>query len=679
MRSRKILCLANFLLFGSIASPIFSQKSAAPPPDTLKDSELKQVVVTAQFAPTDLRETVNSVRLLDRKTIEQRAAVNLEELLRNEPTLRISQDAILGSALSINGMQGQNVKILVDGVPVVGRLNGNVDAGQLPLAAVRQVEIIEGAQSLMYGSEASAGVINLVTRQSQLKKFEAEASSLFETNGFWNRQARAGLQLGKFFVQANAGVNEFEPQPDSSGRSQTWNPKFQKFARTSVRFMPSERLDLRLSGNIFSEKVTNLGEIRRPNFKPYAFDDFYFTDRADVSMHGQGNFSKIFWQATTSYNRFDRVKNAYRTNFEAAEQLPLDGMQDTAAATGFLARSTFASQYSGRVNWLAGFESFYETAKDRRINDSTRNESGFATNHDLGIFSSLKFRISEKLVVQGGARVTLNQRFGQALTPAAWLRWSPSDKWVLKASYANGFRSPGLKELFFEFIDINHHVVGNPDLTPERSNNFRLELSHPFLKKKDWTATATLLGFWNDVRNRIALTLIKDIEYTYLNVEKWQTRGTGLTVRVGKKDLFQYQTALVLTGFYNNFLSQDASLPTLLWSPDWSNDLNFYFFKSRLNLNFWHKMTGSTPYFFEEGGATVEGKIGAWHLLNASVGTHFWKEKIRLAVGAKNLLDVRQVRAGATNEVGHENAGISQPAHWGRSFFVQASINLGAK
>ena len=168
--------------------------------DTLPDGQLAPLVVTAQFTPTDVRQTVNSVRVLNRQTIEQRSAVNLEELLQAEPNIRLSQDAVLGSALSVNGLRGENVKVLVDGVPVVGRLNGSVDAGQLPLGAVQQVEIIEGAQSLLYGSEASAGVINLVTRKSQPHRFEAEANTQFESNGFRNLQGRAGLRLGKFLL-----------------------------------------------------------------------------------------------------------------------------------------------------------------------------------------------------------------------------------------------------------------------------------------------------------------------------------------------------------------------------------------------------------------------------------------------------------------------------------------------
>ncbi len=677
--SKKAFCPLVLPLFLAISAQVFSQNFVAPKfeVDTLKDAEIQQVVVTAQFAPTDSRQTVNSVRVIDKKTIEQRGAVNLEELLQNEPGLRIKQDAILGSSLSINGLQGQNVKILVDGVPVIGRLNGSVDAAQLPLGAVRQVEIIEGAQSLMYGSEASAGVINLITKNSQAPKIEAEANFLHETNGFSTKQARVGARLGKFFLSANAGLTDFSPAPDSTERNQVWNPKNQKFARAALRFSPSEKLDLRLTGNLFHEKITNLGEIRRPTYKPYSFDDYYFTDRGDVSLHAEGKFSQFFWQTTAAYNRFDRVKNGYRLDLENAEKTLLPEAQDTSAAQGFLWRSTFASQKNRPLNWLAGFEHFTETARDRRISDSTRTESGFAINRDLGVFSSLKWTVSPKIILQTGARLTLNQRFGSAFSPSAWLRWSPAKNLTVKASYANGFRSPGLKELYFQFIDVNHFVVGNPDLKPEHSHNFRLEIARPFFEKNRFSTTATVHGFFNKINDRIALTQTGQVEYVYLNIEKWQTTGAGFSLNLNWYDRVKWNSAVVLTGFYNTFLSEDASLRPMLWSPDWTNDLTFSFLKNRASLNFWHKTTGSTPFFFLEDGKTYEGKIKAWHLLNGSVGGNFFQKKIRLTGGVKNILDTRQIEAGATDGVGHQNAGFQQPAHWGRTFFVQGIFALG--
>jgi len=137
--------------------------------------DLRDVVVTAQYAPTDARSAVHPVRTLDRQTLDRRFAATAAEALAYDPALRISQDMVLGSALSLLGQDGQGVKVLVDGVPVIGRMNGNVDLGQLPLHRVERIEIVEGPLSVQYGTDALGGVVHLITKPSQLKKVESSA------------------------------------------------------------------------------------------------------------------------------------------------------------------------------------------------------------------------------------------------------------------------------------------------------------------------------------------------------------------------------------------------------------------------------------------------------------------------------------------------------------------------
>lgn len=654
----------------------FCTAQAPIPADTI---DLSTVVVTAQFAPTESRSAVNSVRVIGQKTIENRAANNLMELLQTEANLRISQDAILGSSLTINGLQSENIKILVDGVPVVGRLDGSIDVGQLPLNAVRQVEIIEGAQSLMYGSEASGGLVNLLTKQSQTHRLETEVTGLVENNGYRSLNARAGANLGKFFFSTNIGALRFEPASDSTGRDQIWNPKEQQNARATLRFTPNDHLNLRASGSFFTEKVTNLGEVRRPQFKPYAFDDYYRTVRSDATLNGDGwlRNNSLYWQATAAWNRFDRRKNSFRTDFEEDTQTLLDGQQDTSAAVGYLLRATLASDRK-RKKWdfLAGTERYTEQAEGVRIVDSTENKTGFAEISNLGIFGSLKFRPWAKLTLQGGGRFTHNSSFGAAFTPSLWLAWRPSSEWEIKASYANGFRSPALKELYFNFIDINHFITGNTDLQPERSHNLRMELKHLHSFEPGWQLDLMLSGFFNQVRDRIILTEYAPAQYHYENLAEWRTMGSSFTAGL-KKGAIRLRSSVVFSGYFNSLFEEGNDVPALSWSPDWVNDLTVDLLKERASISVWHKMTGKTPYFFTENDETVEGVTESWHLLNASLRGSFWNNKIRIVGGVKNLLDVQQIRAGATGT--HNSGDGLRPAHWGRSFFLQATFLLNSK
>lgn len=667
--NRIFLCL--------VGATVVLQARAQSVTDSLPDNQLNQVVVTAQFTPTDARQSVSSVRILNRQTIERRAVVSLGELLQAEPNIRISQDPVLGSAVSLNGLRGENLKILIDGVPVTGRLNGSIDAGQLPMNTIQQVEIIEGAQSLLYGSEASAGVINLVTRKSQLNPLEAEASGQVESNGIQMYQARAGARMGKFLFQLSGNTFSFTPQEDTTiGRDQIWNPKHQQSGRAMLRFNPSRKLDLRVSGGLFQEQVDNLGDLRRPQFRPYAFDDYYNTDRADITTQAEGwTKNRLYWQATAGWNRFYRVKNSFRYDFETAENTLLEGEQDTASAEGLLTRFTLSSDVKERpFNFLAGLENYAETATGDRILDTTAGQPGLANGNDLGLFVSGRYRIGTQLTLQGGARWTINQRFGSAITPTIWMLWQPAENLQTRLSYANGFRSPGLKELFFNFIDVNHYLVGNAALRPEKSHNIRAEVTHSFRPNSRHAFSARFTAFYNLVYDRIVLAEFAPVQYQYINLDKWQTTGTGLGVTWTCDEWLRARTELVITGYHNEFAGD--SLPRLSWSPDWVNDISMQFFDDRLFVNIWHKFTGRTPYFFEDKGEIIPGESASWHLLNVSAGTGIFKNKWRINTGIKNLAGIRQIRSGSS-ELGHNTGDRILPVHWGRTFFVTVTGNIG--
>ena len=114
------------------------------------------------------------------------AANNLKDLLEKQLNMSVTVDNILGSSVSIQGISGQNVKILIDGVPVIGRLNGNIDLTQINLNNIERVEIIEGPLSVDYGTDALAGTINLITDKQLNDGFSSTYNLYYETVGQYN-------------------------------------------------------------------------------------------------------------------------------------------------------------------------------------------------------------------------------------------------------------------------------------------------------------------------------------------------------------------------------------------------------------------------------------------------------------------------------------------------------------
>jgi outer membrane receptor for ferrienterochelin and colicins len=154
--------------------------------DSLKALELKEVVVTGQFEPQSLRKSVYQVRTINSEIIKTRSAVNVQSILSTELGIRFSNDGVLGTAdISLMGMSGQNVKVLLDGVPLLDRGATKESLNQIDINTIERIEIVEGPMSVVYGSDALAGVINIITKKAieEEPDFSVEARILEETSG----------------------------------------------------------------------------------------------------------------------------------------------------------------------------------------------------------------------------------------------------------------------------------------------------------------------------------------------------------------------------------------------------------------------------------------------------------------------------------------------------------------
>ncbi|RMG59670.1 MAG: TonB-dependent receptor, partial [Bacteroidetes bacterium] len=123
----------------------------ASPPDSTHSLNMEAVVITGQHGAVRASRAAHRVRIIDRQRIEAQGAVTLAEVLGQELNLRINQDPALGAQVQMQGISGENVKILLDGMPVPGRLGGGLDLSQLPLQDIERIEIVEGPMSVEYG------------------------------------------------------------------------------------------------------------------------------------------------------------------------------------------------------------------------------------------------------------------------------------------------------------------------------------------------------------------------------------------------------------------------------------------------------------------------------------------------------------------------------------------------
>ena len=174
--------IKNILILIFFCNVVYSQNND---PDSVQISKyLKEVVITGQLSSTNKKNAVHDITIIDSKTIRNGAFTNLSDILKYQNNIRISSDNILGSQINIQGITGENIKVLIDGVPVIGRLNGNIDISQINLNNVERIELVEGPLSVNYGSDALGGTINIITKKT--KEARQFFDSYYETVGKYN-------------------------------------------------------------------------------------------------------------------------------------------------------------------------------------------------------------------------------------------------------------------------------------------------------------------------------------------------------------------------------------------------------------------------------------------------------------------------------------------------------------
>ena len=657
--------------------------------------ELTDVVVTAQYAPTDVREAVHPVRLLDRRDIANRFSATLDEVLAYDAGIRVRQDLILGSALSLLGQDGQGIKILVDGIPVVGRMNGNIDLGQLPLHQIERIEIVEGPLSVQYGTDALGGVINLITRSSQVGRVEPQLRASYESLGESRLDGSLGVWVrDDLLVRMHGGGLRFDGVAFSEGRDILWNPKEQWYAGGQARWNLKDGMSLRYRGQIMEEEIVNLGEIRRPQFKPYAFDDTYLTNRQDHTLQFNSSWSqgRLYTEIITSLNHWDRIKRRERTDLEAQTGELILGEQDTNDITGYHIRATTGTQFAGKWNGLLGTEMRWDVATGDRIIDPREREPGYSRIADYAVFGSLRYQPWKWLEAEAGARWAYNERYPSPVVPSIHLRIPFDPAWTLRASYARGFRAPNARELYFQFVDANHFILGNPDLKPEESDNVQVSLDWR-KAQGDWQWEARAMGFVNQVRDRIDIYEYYEVDgeriptrgdtttlqFAYFNFADFRTHGGQVRAEASWRN-WSLQGTWQVTGFRQNEANNDASVPTWTYANEASGEVRWSWPKVGLGINFlgryYDRLLSFYPEPGDDGQAVVRRREQAGYtLLDANVRKSFWEDRIRLNVGIRNLLGVRQTGVLDTGASLQHNSGTGMvPVSAGRTWIVGVEL-----
>jgi vitamin B12 transporter len=481
-------------LFMTVPALCRAQSPTPSPSPTQIESESAPVVVTATRIETPINQIGSSVTVIDDVEIELNQQRTLPDALQTVPGLNIVQTGGPGGKASVfvRGSNSNDTKVLIDGIDTNDpSQDGVFDFGQVLTSDLARVEVLRGPQSSLYGSDALAGVINLVTKKGEgPPRFEGmlEGGS-FDT---FNQSARASGSISRFnysFSVAHLFVDDTPVTPLDllpPGRKRIND----SYENTTL----STRLGADLTDTFGLEAVARYTD----SMLFFTGDDFSVFPSVPAAEQSEQHAQQLFTRGQTQLALFDGAfKNTfglgytlYRTKIQAPDTgfgLPPANLNNgDRLKFDWLGNITITEQYA----LLLGFEDQNDRLLDSPISVGNGNFAGFA---------ELQSEIVHGLFAAASVRHDENERFGGKTTwriaPAYLV---PKIGTKLKLSYGTGFKAPSLTQLFVDFPAFN--FFANPNLKPEESEGYDFGFEQPLWQDR---VRFGVTYFHNEITNLI--------------------------------------------------------------------------------------------------------------------------------------------------------------------------------
>jgi outer membrane receptor for ferrienterochelin and colicins len=575
----------------------------------------------------------------------------------------------------MQGLGGEHIKFLIDGVPVIGRMNGNIDLGQLNLYNVEHIEVIEGPMSVIYGSNALAGVINIITKENKNTRYTTNANAYLESVGVYNFSADASIKKNRLGGSIALARNFFDGYSTyDTTRYQSWKPKRQYNVDAALNYSHKD-LKAGVSASYFNELLIDKGNLIKPYYET-AFDNHFKTNRLTTKFDLSKRVLKDrYLTVLGSYSIYDRVKNTYFTDLTTLESNLTTNTadQDTSKFNQYLLRAEFSkSNQDSKLNYQLGFDLNYENGAGKRILDQKQSQGDYAA------YLSMKISPIVRFMIQPGLRYSYNTKYAAPLVYSLNLKWDIREELSLRGSYAKGFRAPSIKELYLEFVDVNHNIRGNENLEAEHSQNINISLKYNH-EKETYDYGLEMSLFYNNINHSISLASVdfNSSLYTYVNVDNMITQGFQLNFNNRIYPWLDIKLGYGETGRKQIF--RDNVTYDMVYSSDVVANVNYLWRKTDVSFSVFYKYNGAYPeVFLGDNGSVYQTIMESYNTLDVSVSRWFWNNRLNAQFGAKNLFDNTNINlTGDTGGGGiHGGSSGSSPVAWGRTYFVKLALAL---
>lgn len=611
-----------------------------------KNIHLKKTVITGQLNPVLGSNSIYKVNSITEAEIAKRAAVNLTDVLQFEMNQFVSNDNILGASSNIGGIGAQNVKILLNGVPLNGSEAGFIDLNQININNVKRIETVQGPMSVMYGSNALGGVINIITKEAK-KKMEVGLRAYMDNLVRMNLAADVGFKKKNHNLKFSIGRNFFRgwSPEDSIQRWTLWKPKIQHNADLSYRYLlPKGKISL--YSFFLNEEIENKGIPVITPFKGFAFDEYYRTNRIRNTINFDYQISpKEFFKTQNTFSIYNRKKNKYYKDLVSMETRLTDDVNDhdTSIFHQYHFRGAMNTSRVKNTDIILGYEVNHEATRSTKISSPNfvnltpsstldNNLSGARNMTEIGIFSSANYQIGN-VSIMPSIRFNAHSVFKRNISYGLHLKYSPTKTLHYRASVAQGYRSPNIKELYLEFIDNNHRILGNESLLQEKGLHAEISGEKKWSLGKEREFLLEGNATYNLLKNKISLQTINVIrnELQYFNIEDFANFMSFVKFKYHAKSI---QGSL---GISRTMILQSTGLPASSFGELLASS-TYTIPKINARINAFYRYTANQPIYFVDGSFAMSKSL---HIANVSLSKSFAEHKLRLQVGVKNLFNIQ--------------------------------------
>ena len=442
---------------------------------------LNPVVVTGSGHHQRLKSTATPVRVLSSQEISEQGISTFDGALTRMMPQASMAPSSMGTFLRLNGLGNKYILILINGQKLSGDISNNVDLNRINMSRVKRIEVLDGAASSLYGSDAIAGVINIITDQPTQNLVSVTSDTRVSGHGVLTESVGLDIFSNGFgsytsFMHDRADSYrncdlEYVKGSDTETQ-QSIAPLFTGYRSNIIgqkfTYAPNQHIALN-AGIDYSYKITDRPDTRND-----------ITGGNDYEMRYKG----LRWNVGGIY-KFTS-KNSLQADF-VVDRFRYGKEYDVATKTnaiGDYVQSKKQRMMEGQLKAILGLTRNSTTifGADWRKDYLTATSGDIDQNvYSVAAYAQHEMKFMKAFTATLGLRLTHHETFSQHLTPKATLMYAPGN-FRFRATYSAGFRAPGLDELYYHYFSVNRGKAqisfGNPNLKPEKSNYFSLNAEY---------------------------------------------------------------------------------------------------------------------------------------------------------------------------------------------------------